>query len=154
MSTVVRQSVSAGRATCLGRPAGTNLEAAPLRRRLDLTWAIARPAAAAAGLAASSGGPWVWLQVRFPWDGSVETATAAVIDGEHWAWITPDDAGPVSWSLADGLWHAEAPGVARLTVREGANGVEVLYAATTLPERLGLPGGRYELERADLASNE
>jgi hypothetical protein len=77
-----------------------------------------------------------------------------VIDGEHRAWITPEDAGPASWSRADGLWHAEAPGVARLTVREGADGIEVLYAATTLPERLGLPGGRYELERAELFAGE
>lgn len=66
--------------------------------------------------------------------------------------VNPDAA---AWiRTRDGLEHADAPGVAAITLRRRTSGaIDVLYARSCLPELLGLPGGRCELVGAEADDN-
>jgi hypothetical protein len=56
--------------------------------------------------------------------------------------------GRARWLSADGLRHLDLPGVLSISLR--AESLRVLYARTDLVATLGLPGGRYEFDGAEL----
>jgi hypothetical protein len=77
------------------------------------------------------------------------TAVRAILRGEQRDRTIPIRARG-QWLSADGLRHLDIPGILSISLRPEALGVRVLYARTDLVATLGLPGGRYEFESAEL----
>ncbi|MEM1184487.1 MAG: hypothetical protein AAGI53_05745 [Planctomycetota bacterium] len=74
------------------------------------------------------------------------SADAVLFDDASGVRRTVDRASDAKWSLdtASDLWHVELP-MLRATIELTEAAARVLYAATPLPNALGLQGGRYEV---------
>ena len=124
-----------------------------LRRadELVLTWSISRVGAAAGGMVKDPAGPPVKLEVRMaaPRRGVRAAPAARVVDGAAESPLPVPDA-PAAWieDSSPGVWHLDIEGLLKLTVRQGSDQLEALYARTPLLAAAGLGGGRYEFEGA------
>jgi hypothetical protein len=108
----------------------------PEVRSLTLSWVIPGGLPGAPGGAAS-------LELAL----SVEdgTASAALLAGEQRAELARGCA-TIIFDGQTGLWHADASDLLAASWRIDRSGrVQVLYAATPLLGRVGVPGGRYDL---------
>jgi hypothetical protein len=119
------------------------IEVAPRLGTLAVAWTLSRQAAAPAfkHLAPGDGE----VELRWLIDLGASSSTLLVIDGAVEHRIATGGAAP-GWDPETGLMHLHAAaGQDELvaTLRDDA----VLYARTTVMERLGIAGGRYEVVR-------
>jgi hypothetical protein len=148
---------------CRTKPAATEATSAPAApaktatpppaQRLQLRWSISPQAARRITGAAAA----TTLIIETPWpekDGPL--AARLVQDGEsgagraeaiaiqcdsHARWIIDDRAG---------LAHLEVPEFLHATLRLEADHIHILYIRTSLLQRLGIGGGRYDFEGAQV----
>lgn len=119
------------------------VEVAPRLGTLAVAWTISRQAAAAAFKHLTPGDGEV--ELRWLIDLGASSSTLLVIDAAAEHRIATGGATP-GWEPETGLMHLHAAaGQDELvaTLRDNA----VLYARTTVMERLGIAGGRYEVVR-------
>jgi hypothetical protein len=118
---------------------------------LVLTWSISRAGAAACGMVKDPIGPPVKLEIRLssPRRSASISPAARVVDGASEVAL-PTPIAAASWieDSISGVWHLDVEGLLKLTIRQGPEGTEALYARTPLLAAAGLGGGRYEFEGA------
>lgn len=107
-----------------------------------LRWSVSRKALAAVLTSASNGpDPELHVSVRFSETGAAR-ASAHIADGNTTHTLHDDAQGTIHF--AAGLTHIDIPGLLHATLRS-LDEVRVLYASTPIFQRLGIPGGRYEI---------
>ena len=119
---------------------------------LAIAWAISPRALVAAPAAAAllNGHAARLVACVLVWTIDDETASAwlelTVAGGERDGLVLVERGAVVRVEDAGaGLVHIDVPGLLRATLRPGPDGVEILFARTTLLNaRLGLPGGVYD----------
>lgn len=155
-----------GSPACAGESrAAIKIEATARAGPVTLRWEVSAAALRAArpDLPVPAGAAFVRLEWRVP--GAMRAgleARAELVDaaGGRLALAAvapaPDDlAGPITWTHDGDLSHVDIDGLLYATVRWAPSGeAAVLYARTTLLERLGLAGGRYEVLREEAASRD
>ncbi len=113
---------------------------------LLLRWAIAPRAAKQAGLVTTEAARPPCLEIEL---NEGRPPIARILVAPHAREIPIESAAIVRVHRdASGFLHIDLPGLLSATWEERAPGPRVIYARTELLARLGIPGGRYEIERS------